>query len=445
MDISIRQTLQVGALLFSSMLLASCDDPESVPPPPPPEPATQFPANISTIFTDNCINCHTNSNVGTFSLLPEENGWENAVAQAEAIASSVLGKRMPPFLADSGSCNTFVNEFPMSSSDIAAVTSWATPSGGFPTDTTGTVEMVLPTLEKLDPTDTSVITITMKEAYKPQGIGGQDAEDSRCFVIDGLAVDNIDVALTAFEVIASDNKTVHHVQLYSTNNSAGKAQALSEEIDDSISGFECYGGSGIAPANASLIANWTPGVGATYYPNNSGLRIFNDNVFIMKVHYLVKNSTAPSASITSMKLQLTELSVVAEAGIITFSDVPSAFNLTPNTADEIHKSVINIPRPYDATIYALMPHMHTLGSKITVRLNPGMVNETCLIDLPQWNYEWQQFFFYQTPSLVLQKNDVVEIECHYNTLDKNTATISGSAVDEEHCAAHFFVVPIASI
>jgi len=58
------------------------------------------------------------------------------------------------------------------------------------------------------------------------------------------------------------------------------------------------------------------------------------------------------------------------------------------------------------------------------RVGPSDFGSTCAIDIPQWNFHWQQFYYYQQPILV-GPGDIVRLECTYDNSADNQPIING--------------------
>ena len=58
-------------------------------------------------------------------------------------------------------------------------------------------------------------------------------------------------------------------------------------------------------------------------------------------------------------------------------------------------------------------HMHTMGSSFSLTLNPGTDGEQAIFEIPQWDFNWQGRYQYETP-VRLAQGDVVRISCTWN-------------------------------
>lgn len=89
--------------------------------------------------------------------------------------------------------------------------------------------------------------------------------------------------------------------------------------------------------------------------------------------------------------------------------------------------------PIGATIHMVYPHMHKRGE--TLRVNR---NDACMVDVPRWNFGWQQFFRSATPIQVLS-GDTLDVTCTYDTQQDANPIPSGEGTDEEMCGVGLYV------
>jgi len=91
-------------------------------------------------------------------------------------------------------------------------------------------------------------------------------------------------------------------------------------------------------------------------------------------------------------------------------------------------------------VWGVFPHMHTLGKTMRVELDHASRTE-CLIDVPRWDFNWQQGYFYDHAPLVAGGGDTVRINCNYDTTTRGTPTMWGEGTMDEMCLAFIYVSP----
>ena len=81
----------------------------------------------------------------------------------------------------------------------------------------------------------------------------------------------------------------------------------------------------------------------------------------------------------------------------------------------------------DLKIYALMPHMHFVASGMKIDIHrptpPGAEpGDECLIDTPQWSFDWTRSYRYSAPLEdlpSLRSGDQINVRCTYDNTTGN--------------------------
>ena len=82
--------------------------------------------------------------------------------------------------------------------------------------------------------------------------------------------------------------------------------------------------------------------------------------------------------------------------------------------------------PYDAELIGTTPHMHTLGRSMKLeKVNDGE-DSTCLIDIPRWDFNWQQSYPLMPESRIpLERGDILRQTCGYDNSPANQQMVGG--------------------
>jgi len=67
----------------------------------------------------------------------------------------------------------------------------------------------------------------------------------------------------------------------------------------------------------------------------------------------------------------------------------------------------------DGQVVSIWPHMHELGTTYRLTLNPGEPDETILIDIDRWDFNWQMGYYPVEP-LFLEAGDTLRLECGWD-------------------------------
>ena len=90
------------------------------------------------------------------------------------------------------------------------------------------------------------------------------------------------------------------------------------------------------------------------------------------------------------------------------------------------------PLPVPLKIWGVFPHMHELGrsAKITA-------NSDCLVEIPQWQFHWQQMYFYDSDGITVPKGAEVKYTCTWDNSTDRTVRW-GDGTEDEMCIAFFY-------
>ena len=259
--------------------------------------------------------------------------------------------------------------------------------------------------------------------YTPRPPQGR-SDDYHCFVIDpGLTEDR---ALVAYEILPGVKHEVHHVALFA----APMASAAASDAVEAGPGWTCFGGGG---AGSSIVGSWVPGSPVTRHPDNTGVRLRAGDAIIMQVHY--NTSSGPLVpDRTRLKLKYGAAATTRQAAVLGFAN--TSFTIPPNTLGYSITHTTSLPA--GGRLYGVQPHMHLLGKRIRMELLAGGAT-TCLVDVPAWQFHWQQMYFYDTAGgISLPSGAQLRITCTWDNPGTQTVRF-GEGTAEEMCGGGLFV------
>lgn len=378
--------------------------------------------DVQPIVAARCATCHVPGGITPFPLQT----YEDAKEHSAQIADAVVAKRMPPWVA-SAECNSYKDERRLTPAEIATLVDFHQSGAlkGDPRDEKG----VKPTGVELPWVDK---TLAPSAPYTPNQFGSDKArkDDYRCFILELGLTGTRD--LIGFEIVPGDRREVHHVLLYTV--AQADAQALEDGSPEGL-GWQCFGGPGTSAPK--MVGGWVPGTGVTRFPGQTGISLFPGDVLIMQVHYnLTQAAAAPD--LTRVKVQYAANPVPFHAQM--FPLVDKGFAIPPNSTGYTRSVQFEIP--VDATIWGLIPHLHTKGATAKVEIlapaaKPGP--STCLIDIPKWDFQWQQFYFYAARTGVpMVADSKLKLTCSWNNPTDQTVRW-GERTEDEMCLAFVYV------
>lgn len=403
-------------------------------------PEVGFAATVQPIIETNCATCHAPGGPGAFHMQIETAA--DVVTNASFVAAAVDSGYMPPWPASSESV-PFHDDRRMDRADIEAVLAWV--DAGSPLDVDPTTPIVAvrtaPALPDVD------VEIGPHEPY----VGDLDTiDDYRCFLYDPQLTE--DSWLIGYEFVPDQTEIVHHAIAYHLPAAAMEA-GLARSAEDPVGGWQCYGSSGL-DLRDPLFLGWAPGQDPTVLPEGSGMRMSAGDIIVVQIHY--HNELAVDPDRSTMLLDFAEdptadLDEVSTAEYLAPAEIPcSEFEEGPlcdrdasladararfggegvqaefvnricgvepsdfaDMTDGRASSSCALPVYEFGELIAVFGHQHEIGSAFRMTLNPGTPDETVLLDIPVWDFDWQ-LVYEPVDEIVLTPGDVVQLECWWD-------------------------------
>ena len=426
--------------------------------------AQSFSRDVAPILQEKCEGCHRIGGIAPFAYATKR----DVASRASLIANVVQAGVMPPWPPGPRSPR-FVGEDMrrLSAAQRATILAWARAGGHV--DKAPLKPLRAPPVPVAD--GESVLRVQMPAVYKPTARNGA-TDDYRCFLLDPKL--SHDVFVTSARIEPGAARVVHHVILFREN----AAQAAAARRLDAASpglGWSCFGGTGVdigsglggiqaALNDANWIAAWAPGWGGGRLPDSNGLPLPAGSRIVMQVHYNLLNGRAPdrsravltvapaNAGLTPVRTMLlpapVELACArSEHGPLcnrgtALLDLARKYGpvggLAPagllllcgkDAANPRPSSTSTCDRRFDAPtkILAVAGHMHLLGESIRLTLNPGTPAAKVLLDIPQWDFRWQNAYTLAKP-IEAKPGDVVRVTCRYDVARRIHAAHTGHPI-----------------
>ena len=297
-------------------------------------------------------------------------------------------------------------------------------------------------------------TVQMPGAYTPQKL----PDDYRCFVVDWP--ETTTKFVSGFRARPGNAALVHHVIAYlATPDQVARFEKL--DADEPGLGYTCFGGPG--GGQAPWIAGWAPGNPGSDFPSGTGIRVEPGSKIVLQVHYNAGHSadhgggghgaTALAPDLTAMDFKLDD-KVEREALIQPWADLrwvnERTMHIPAGAADVVHRFAFDptlvmdrlsrgtIPSGTPFTIWSANLHMHTYGRSARLAIARADKSETCLLDIPKWDFHWQGSYGFSEPK-TFRPGDQLVVECHFDnsgsTIDRNW----GEGTDDEMCLGGVYI------
>jgi hypothetical protein len=343
---------------------------------PAPVHGPTFSNEVVRILQQHCQTCHHEGDIAPFPLVT----YADAKPYAPLIKFMTQTREMPPWKPSQG-CGEFEGERRLSQHEIDTLTQWA--DHGAPEGDRAQLPAPLEfsSAWRLGEPD---MVLRNAEPYTPP----HGTDTYRCFTIPT----NLTSAayVRAVDTHPGDRETVHH--LISFIDTTGASIALDEA--DPGPGYTCFGGPGFN--TVGTLGGWAPGSPPLEMPENVGFELPAGSRIVLQVHYHPHHGNHAMPDQTEFGVYFAETKPAKSMLIIPL--INDTFTIPPHDANYRVDAVWPIRTPFPLKLWLIAPHMHLLGRKMTVEMTPqGSTQPQCLIDIQDWDFNWQGAYRYKTP------------------------------------------------
>jgi hypothetical protein len=295
----------------------------------------------------------------------------------------------------------------------------------------------------------TTITLAASHAYSPTAPTLGATDDYHCTLVDPHVT--TDSMITASQFFP-ESKEVHHAILFLVPPGL---VAQARAADDNGRGWTCFGETPLPGSNVTQLgetpwlAAWAPGHGKDYAPAGTGIPLPAGSLVIMQIHYNMLVGTAPVRA----KLVLTTVPATAHLTplrldlIVAPPDIPCPTGVTGPLCDRAASladlgrrfgqdqvSFVTVieticgrdpldppagdttscvwPVRFSGKIVRVTAHMHLLGQRFRLVLDPGTPQARTLLDVPDYNFDYQRS--YDIKPVTVGPNDDLQVSCTYN-------------------------------
>ena len=414
-----------------------------------PAAAPSFRRDVAPVLGEKCAGCHRPGGIAPFSLVTTRQISTSAGAIAGAVQANLMppwppGKRSPAYVGQ----ETRI----LSAEQRSTILAWVRAGAKIDGPARKPAAQQGPEVRAGE----KLLDLKMQAAYTPSA-PKDVTDDYHCFLLDPKQSE--DSFVTSARIQPGQPRVVHHVILFRVPADQ-VASAKKLDAGDAGPGWSCFGGTGLPAGdgagladslnNANWIAAWAPGWGGNRLPEGTGVSLPAGSRIVMQVHYNLLNGRAPDRSQALLTLApassgLTPLQTVLLPGPVELacakgehgrlcSRNEALFDLTRkygtgaafvpagllllcrgNAANPVASAVSTCERRIaePTTIYVAAGHMHLLGASIKLELNPGTPRAKVLLEIPHWDFHWQNAYTLATP-VRAEPGDVVRVTCRHD-------------------------------
>lgn len=324
--------------------------------------------DIRPIIEARCLGCHIDGGSGPFAL----DSWEKLQPLKGPVVVAVQSRRMPPWLADASNCTPIRDDQRLTEAQLALFKRWET--AGFPAGNEAEfVPLPKPTQREIGEPSKLI------KATRPFQLTG-GTEDYYCLQTD--ADFSEDTWVTAMDMVPEHAEYVHHAIVNIGNTCSA---------------------TGLLAAN---IYSYRPGSRTLVFEEGDALRVRAGANIMIQFHYNTKFKTRLDSLPTdqsAFRIWTLPPGQQPQREISRMPHHDMFINIPVGAVDQQEGGTQAIGYEYTpagAEIIGISPHMHYLGQTFTETLGQADGSEVCLVNIPDWDQDWQLDYFYDPASYI---------------------------------------------
>lgn len=342
--------------------------------------AVTYARDIAPILQQRCQNCHRPDQVAPFALT----NYEEAKTHAEMIVEVTQRRIMPPWIPGPATAHRFVGQRYLSDRELDLLAKWVE-EGCVLGD-----EADLPPPPKfaegwrLGPPD---LVVRMPEPFTVPA-SGPDLMQNFVIPVD-IPEDKL---VAAVEFHPGNKRVVHHAVLFLDDS--GQARKLDAATPEP--GYANFGGPGFLPSGA--LGGWSVGNTARRLPNDMGRYLKRGSDLVVQVHYHPTGKVEVDQS--EIGLYFVDKPVeelLKEPAKLVGSIWMANYEMDIPAGEANYRRSTTYTLPKDVIMVGIVPHMHLLGKSMRVTAKQPRKPMEVLIDIPVWDYNWQDEYYYEQP------------------------------------------------
>jgi peroxiredoxin len=335
--------------------------------------------DIAPIIQARCLNCHREGQVAPFALAD----YDQTAKRAQQIVSVTQDRIMPPWIPSPGH-DKFVGERWLTDRELELFKAWAETGRAKGDDADLPPAPKFAEGWRLGQPD---LIVKLAEPFTVPADGPDLLQN---FVIPLNITE--DKLVAAVEFHPGNKRVAHHSVLFLDDS--GTARKLDKATPEP--GYANFGGPGFLPSGA--LGGWSVGNTPRPLPNGMGRYLKKGSDLVVQMHYhpTGKEETDQSEiGLYFVKKPVAES--LKEPAKLVGSIWMANYEMDIPAGEQNYKRSTSYTLPKEVIMVGVVPHMHLLGKsmKVTATL-PDNTLKT-LIDIQNWNYNWQDEYYYERP------------------------------------------------
>lgn len=355
-------------MVFAGVVVAGCGDSASVD-----ARRLNFNQHIAPIVHTQCASCHREGGIGPFPLLT----YADVVAEASKVERMVQERRMPPWLPAAGEF-ALKGVRRLSDADIDVIRRWKLQgmAEGDPA-----ARPTPPAFATGWERGTPDVTVTLDPAWTAPSSG---PDVYRQLVLRPSI--SRPVYVQAVE-LQTHGAPIHHAVIRLDRTSGSRRR----DGKDGAPGFSGMAWGASDPAGQFL--GWAPGRGPITSPDGMAWRLDPGTDFVVEVHVVPGAAQGVTRVAPTVGLYLTE--TPPSRSPVTLKMGSKVIDIPAGKPDHVISAEVVLPAP--VSLLGVYPHAHYLAARMSVTATWPDGTTRSLLEIPRWDFHWQQDYQYQTP------------------------------------------------
>jgi hypothetical protein len=345
-----------------------------------PESSVTYARDIAPILQQRCETCHRPGQVAPFSLT----NYEEAKSHAEMIVEVTQQRLMPPWIPGPEAEHRFIGQRWLSDRELNILADWVKAGCVFGDEADLPPAATFAEGWQLGEPD---LVVKMREPFTVPASGPDLLQN---FVIPITIPE--DKLVAAVEFHPGNKRVVHHAVLFLDD----KGQARKLDAATPEPGYGNFGGPGFLPSGA--LGGWSVGNTARRLPNDMGRYLKKGSDLVVQVHYHPTGKVEVDQS--EIGLYFVDKPVaesLKESAKLVGSIWMANYEMDIPAGQANYRRSTTYTLPKDVIMVGIVPHMHLLGKSMRVTATEPKQQPQVLIDIPTWNYNWQDEYYYERP------------------------------------------------
>lgn len=335
--------------------------------------------DIAPIIQARCLNCHRDGQVAPFALAD----YDQAAKRAKQIVRVTQDRLMPPWIPSPGH-DKFVGERWLTDRELELFKTWADTGRAKGDDADLPPAPKFAEGWRLGQPD---LIVMMAEPFTVPA-DGPDLLQNFVLPLD-IPEDKL---VAAVEFHPGNKRVCHHAVLFLDDS--GTARKLDKATPEP--GYANFGGPGFLPSGA--LGGWSVGNTPRPLPNGMGRYLKKGSDLVVQMHYhpTGKQETDQSEiGLYFVKKPVAES--LKEKAKLVGSIWMANYEMDIPAGEKGYKRSTSYTLPKEVIMVGVVPHMHLLGKSMKVTATLPDTTVKTLIDIQNWNYNWQDEYYYERP------------------------------------------------